>query len=59
MTWPDAYEAMPKQLIEDLASLRPGNAAISELDFLIRHKKFSALEAADIWLARQSEPTKA
>lgn len=55
----DVVEEMPKELIQDLASLQPGNAAISELDFLIRHKKLSALEAADIWLSRQSAPAQA
>ena len=36
----DVVQKMPKELIEDLVSLQPGNAAVSELDFLIRHKSF-------------------
>lgn len=55
----DVVQEMPKELIEDLISLQPGNAAVSELDFLIRHKNLSALQAADIWLARQSAPAQA
>ncbi|NUT79065.1 glycine/betaine ABC transporter substrate-binding protein [Pseudomonas sp. C1C7] len=51
----DVVQAMPKALIDDLASLQPGNAVISELDYLIRRKGYSALEAADIWIERQSK----
>lgn len=50
---------MPEQLIEDLARLRPSNAVISELDFLIHRKKHSPLEAADSWLALQPERARA
>lgn len=50
----DAVEAMSQELIDDLSALQPGNAVISELDFLIRHKRLSALEAADRWFERQS-----
>ncbi|WNW12761.1 glycine betaine ABC transporter substrate-binding protein [Pseudomonas sp. DTU_2021_1001937_2_SI_NGA_ILE_001] len=46
----EQVQSMPEPLLAELAALRPGNAAISEIDFLIHRAKRSALEAADHWL---------
>lgn len=49
----EAVQAMPQALLDELAALQPGNSVISELDFMIRHKGLSALDAADRWFERQ------